>query len=95
MNLKVYVLPPLNLNFSQAMLKIVVYQMLIVTNVPVNCPIAVYACSKYRTRTTTTPKYTLPQRLVLRTNCKRAKVQHLAQIVNMSCFYNSVYWITV
>ena len=29
-------LPPLNLIFSQAMLKIVVYQMLIVTNVPVN-----------------------------------------------------------
>ena len=36
MNLKVYILPPLNLIFSQAMLKIVVYQMLIVTNVPVN-----------------------------------------------------------
>ena len=35
-NLKVYILPPLNLIFSQAMLKIVVYQMLIVTNVPVN-----------------------------------------------------------
>ena len=34
--LKVYILPPLNLIFSQAMLKIVVYQMLIVTNVPVN-----------------------------------------------------------
>ena len=34
MNLKVYILPPLNLIFSQAMLKIVVYQMLIVTNVP-------------------------------------------------------------
>ena len=47
MNLKVYLLPPLNLIFSQAMLKIVVYQMLIVTNVPVNSatiyPIAVYA----------------------------------------------------
>ena len=47
MNLKVYILPPLNLIFSQAMLKIVVYQMLIVTNVPVNSatiyPIAVYA----------------------------------------------------
>ena len=28
---KVYILPPLNLIFSQAMLKIVVYQMLIVT----------------------------------------------------------------
>ena len=36
MNLTVYILPPLNLIFSQAMLKIVVYQMLIVTNVPVN-----------------------------------------------------------
>ena len=38
MNLKVYIFPPLNLIFSQAMLKIVVYQMfmLIVTNVPVN-----------------------------------------------------------
>ena len=34
MNLKVYILPPLNLIFSQAMLKIVVYQILIVTNVP-------------------------------------------------------------
>ena len=32
MNLNVYILPPLNLIFSQAMLKIVVYQMLIVTN---------------------------------------------------------------
>ena len=44
MNLKVYIVPPLNLIFSQAMLKIVVYQMLIVTNVPVKqcCPIAVY-----------------------------------------------------
>ena len=36
MNLKVYILPPLNLIFSQAMLNIIVYQMLIVTNVPVN-----------------------------------------------------------
>ena len=36
MNLKVSILPPLNLIFSQAMLNIVVYQMLIVTNVPVN-----------------------------------------------------------
>ena len=36
MNLKVYILPPLNLIFSQAMLNIVVYQMLIATNVPVN-----------------------------------------------------------
>ena len=36
MNLKVYILPPLNLILSQAMLNIVVYQMLIVTNVPVN-----------------------------------------------------------
>ena len=36
MNLKVYILPPLNLIFSQPMLKIVAYQMLIVTNVPVN-----------------------------------------------------------
>ena len=36
MNLKVYILPPLNLIFSQAMLNIVVYQMLIVTNVPGN-----------------------------------------------------------
>ena len=36
MNLKVYTLPPLNLIFSQAMLNIVVYQMLIVTDVPVN-----------------------------------------------------------
>ena len=35
MNLKVY-LPPLKLIFFQAMLNIVVYQMLIVTNVPVN-----------------------------------------------------------
>ena len=36
LNLKVYILPPLKLIFSQAMLNIVVYQMLIVTNVPVN-----------------------------------------------------------
>ena len=36
MILKVYILPPLKLIFSQAMLNIVVYQMLIVTNVPVN-----------------------------------------------------------
>ena len=36
MNLKVYILPPLNLIFSQAMLNIVVYQMLIVTDVPAN-----------------------------------------------------------
>ena len=36
MNLKVYILPPLNLIFSEAMLNIVVYQMLIVNNVPVN-----------------------------------------------------------
>ena len=36
MNLKAYVLPPLKLIFSQAMLSIVVYQMLIVTNVPAN-----------------------------------------------------------
>ena len=44
MNLKVYILPPLNLIFSQAMLKIVVYQMFIVTNVPVHsAAIAVYA----------------------------------------------------
>ena len=35
-NLKVYILPPLKLIFSQAMLNIVLYQMLIVTNVPVN-----------------------------------------------------------
>ena len=35
MNLKVY-MPPLKLIFFQAMLNIVVYQMLIVTNVPVN-----------------------------------------------------------
>ena len=36
MNLKVYILPPLNLIFCQAMLKIEVYQSLLVTNVPVN-----------------------------------------------------------
>ena len=36
MNLKVNILTPLKLIFSQAMLNIVVYQMLIVTNVPVN-----------------------------------------------------------
>ena len=36
MNLKAYVLPPLKLIFSQATLNIVVYQMLIVANVPVN-----------------------------------------------------------
>ena len=36
MNLKVYILLPLKLIFSQAMLNILVYQMLIVTNVPVN-----------------------------------------------------------
>ena len=36
MILEVYILPPLKLIFSQAMLNIVVYQMLIVTNVPVN-----------------------------------------------------------
>ena len=38
MNLKAYILPPLKLIFSQAMFSqaIVVYQMLIVTNVPVN-----------------------------------------------------------
>ena len=36
MNLKVYIFPPLNLIFSEAMLNIVVYQMLIVTNVLVN-----------------------------------------------------------
>ena len=36
MNLTVYILSPLNLIFSQAMLNIVVYQMLIVSNVPVN-----------------------------------------------------------
>ena len=32
----VYMLVPLNLIFPQAMLSILVYQMLIVTNVPVN-----------------------------------------------------------
>ena len=36
MILKVYMLPPLNLIFSKAMLNILVYQMLIVTSVPVN-----------------------------------------------------------
>ena len=36
LNLKVYILPPLKLIFFQAILNIVVYQMLIVTNVPVN-----------------------------------------------------------
>ena len=36
MNLKLHISPPLNVIFSQAMLNIVVYQMLIVTNVPVN-----------------------------------------------------------
>ena len=36
MILEVYILPPLKLIFSQAMLNIVVYQMLIVTNVAVN-----------------------------------------------------------
>ena len=35
-NLKVYIFPPLNLIFSQAMMNILVNQMLIVTNVPVN-----------------------------------------------------------
>ena len=35
-NLKVYILPTLKLIFFQAVLNIVVYQMLIVTNVPVN-----------------------------------------------------------
>ena len=34
--IEVYILPPLNLIFSQAMLNIVIYQMLIVTNVPVS-----------------------------------------------------------
>ena len=47
MNFKLYILPRLNLIFSQAMWNIVVYQMLIVTNVPVNSatvyPTAVYA----------------------------------------------------
>jgi len=36
MSLKVYILPTLKLIFSQAVLNIVVYQMLIVNNVPVN-----------------------------------------------------------
>ena len=36
MNLNVYILPPLKLIFSKAMLNIVIYQMLIATNVPVN-----------------------------------------------------------
>ena len=36
MNLKVYILPAMKLTFSKAMLNIVVYQMLLVTNVPVN-----------------------------------------------------------
>ena len=36
MNLKVYILPTLKLIFFQAVLNIVVYQMLIVTDVPVN-----------------------------------------------------------
>ena len=36
MSLKVYILPTLKLIFFQAVLNIVVYQMLIVTNVPVN-----------------------------------------------------------
>ena len=36
MNLKVYILPPLKLIISQAVLNIVVYQMLIVTNAPAN-----------------------------------------------------------
>ena len=36
MNLKVYILPPLKLIFSQAMLNIVVYQMLTATNLSVN-----------------------------------------------------------
>ena len=35
-NLKVYILPPLNLIFPQAMLNILVYQMLIVISVPVS-----------------------------------------------------------
>ena len=49
MNLKVYILPPLNLIFSQAMLNIVVYQMLIVTNVPVNSAALQYSslCNVY------------------------------------------------
>ena len=36
MNLTEYILPPFNLIFSQAMLNIVLYQMLIVTNVSLN-----------------------------------------------------------
>ena len=36
MSLKVYILPTLKLIFSQAVLNIVIYQILIVTNVPVN-----------------------------------------------------------
>ena len=36
MSLKVYLLPTLKMIFFQAVLNIVVYQMLIVTNVPVN-----------------------------------------------------------
>ena len=36
MSLKVYILPTLNKMFAQAELKIVAYQMLIVTNVLVN-----------------------------------------------------------
>ena len=36
MSLKVYLLPTLMMIFFQAVLNIVVYQMLIVTNVPVN-----------------------------------------------------------
>ena len=36
MSLKVYILPTLKLTFFQAVLNIVVYQMLTVTNVPVN-----------------------------------------------------------
>ena len=36
MSLKVYILPTLKLIFFQTVLNIVVYQMLMVTNVPVN-----------------------------------------------------------
>jgi len=36
MSLKVHILPTFKLIFSQALLNIVVYQMFIVTNVPVN-----------------------------------------------------------
>ena len=36
MSLKVYLLPTLKMIFFQAVLNIVVYQILIVTNVPVN-----------------------------------------------------------